>query len=153
MSVLVNSSRGLLFLTLLLILSSLTASAAEPARPVFVKATCTGKLSSVVLQTFKEELRTSQKYQPISTVDDNGRMDVVLQVDMSCAEHDNVAAVAIVYGVAKCFGPKNCHVAMDGNSLTAVLCDSNGTGDCGRMIFRSFDSYVNRPNSTPLKLE
>ncbi len=132
--------------------SSFVANAAEPAKSVFVKATCTGKLSSAVLHRFEEELRRSQRYQLISTVDDNGRMDVVLQVHVSCAEHDNFVAVAIVYGLAKCFEPKHCRVTMDGNTLTAILCDSNGIENCGQLLFRSFDSYVSR-YPMPLKLE
>jgi hypothetical protein len=131
---------------------SVVANAAEPAKPVFVKAACTGKLSSAVLQRFEEELRRSQRYQRISTVDDNGRMDVVLQVYLSCAEHDNLAAVAIVYGLAHCFESKHCRVAMDGNTLTAILCDSNGIENCGQLLFRSFDNYVSR-YPTPLRLE
>jgi len=148
-----NYSRRFSLLAILLVLSSLLAHAAEVPKSVFVRATCSGVLSSATLNAFKEALRTSQKYQTILTVDDGGRMDVIIQVDMSCAEHDNVAAIAIVYGLAKCFGPKNCHVTIDGGSLTATLCDSNGVGECGRLLFRSFDSYVSRPHSTPLKLE
>jgi hypothetical protein len=146
-------SEALLFLPLLWIISSLIANAAVPPKSVFVKAACSGKLGSVVLNTFKEELRTSPKYQPISTLDDNGQMDVVIRVQMSCAEHETVTAVATVYGVAKCFGFRDCHVTMDGNSLTVILCDSNAIGDCGRVLFRSFDGYVSSLNTTPLKLE
>jgi hypothetical protein len=127
--------------------------AAQQIKPVFVRADCNGQLSSAVLNTLKENLRASQKYQLISSVDDNGRMDVVLQVNVSCAERDNFAALGAVYGVAKCFGPRNCRVTMDGSSVTAILCDRNGIGECGRLFFQSFDNYVGHLNPSLPKLE
>jgi hypothetical protein len=140
------------FLGLVFILVSLTAAAQASPHSVFVKATCNGKLSSVVLSSFIEQIRASQKYQSTANLSDNGRMDVVLHVQMTCAERNNVAAVATVYGAAKCFGPRNCHATMDGSSLRVTLCDPNTTVDCGRALYRSFDDYVSNPLTPPLRL-
>src|ERR1700720_4606105 len=85
---------GLLLLILLFTLASQTAHASEGPRSVFVKAICNGKLSAAVLASFREGIRTSQKYQLIPTLDDNGRMDVVLEVEMSCTERNNAVAIA-----------------------------------------------------------
>src|ERR1700675_2949491 len=95
----------------------LAAHAAESPKPVSVKAACLGKLSSAVLSSFREEIRTSQKYQLVPNLSDNGRMDTVLTVDMKCTERNDVAAVAIVYGKAKCFSNTNCHLSIDGSSI------------------------------------
>jgi hypothetical protein len=148
-SILVRS----LLLALLFVLSPFIRSDAQGPKSVFVKATCDGTLSVAVVNTFKEEIRTSKRYQLISTLDDNRRMDVVIDVRMSCVEQDKFAAIAAVYGVAKCFGPKNCHVSTDGNSVSALLCSSNGAGDCGRILFKAFDTYASDPSNVPLKLQ
>jgi hypothetical protein len=147
-----RSSRELLFLGLAVILASLTVAAQARPQSVFVKATCNGKLSSVMRSSFIEEIRASQKYQSIPDLGDNGRMDVVLHVQMSCTERDNVAAVATVYGAAKCFGPRNCHATMDGTSLSVTLCDPNALESCGRALFKAFDDYVSNKLTTPLRL-
>jgi hypothetical protein len=135
----------LLILTLLVILVSPSANAAESSGPVFVKAACLGKISSSVLSFFKEEIRTSQKYQLVPNLSDNGLMDVVLTVDMSCAEHSEVAGVATVYGKAKCFGVKNCHLSIDGSSLRSDLCGTDRATECGRALFKAFDDYMSNP--------
>jgi len=139
-----------LFLALLFIISSFVISAAQAPKSVFVKANCDGTLSLAVVNTFREDIRTSKKYQLIATLDDNGRMDVVIDVRMSCVEQDKFTAIATVYGLSKCFGPKNCHVSVDGNSVTALLCDFNGAGDCGRILFKAFDRYASNPTNVPL---
>ena len=144
-------SHRTLFLGFVFILASLTAAQAGP-QSVFVKATCNGKLSSVVLSSFIEQIRASQKYQSIANLGDSGRMDIVLHVQMSCVERDNVAAVATVYGVAKCFGPRNCHATMDGTSLRVVFCDPDAVASCGRVLFKAFDDYVTSPVAPPLRL-
>jgi hypothetical protein len=81
-SILVRS----LLLALLFVLSPFIRSDAQGPKSVFVKATCDGTLSVAVVSTFKEEIRTSKRYQLISTLDDNRRMDVVIDVRMSCVE-------------------------------------------------------------------
>lgn len=145
---------GRLLLIFLFTLASQAAHAAsEGPRSVFVKAICNGKLSAAVLSSFREGIRTSQKYQLIPTLDDNGRMDVVLEVEMSCTERDNVVAIATAYAMAKCFGPGNCRATMDGSSLGVSLCDANAVADCGRALFKVFDSYMSRPNPAKLKLQ
>jgi len=141
-----------LILILLFTLSSL-GNAAENPKSVFVKARCDGKISSAALSSFKEEIRTSQRYEVVPALDDNGKMDKVLDVQMSCMEHDNVVAIATVFGVAKCFGPRNCHVSIDGSTLGVILCYSTAIPECGRAIFKAFDDYASRPNPAQLKLE
>lgn len=92
---------------LLLTLASFAGNAAaESPKPVFLKAVCLSTVSSAVLSSFREEVRTSQKYQLVPNLSDNGRMDVVLTVDMNCTERNDVAAVATVYGKAKCSATK-----------------------------------------------
>jgi hypothetical protein len=147
-----RSSHRTLFLGFVFILTSLTAAAQASPQSVFVKATCDGKMSSVVRSSFMDQIRASPKYQSISNLGDNGRMDVVLHVQMSCAERNDVAAVATVYGVAKCFGPRNCHATMDGTSLRVALCDPNAVADCGRALFKAFDDYESNALATPLRL-
>jgi hypothetical protein len=102
--------------------------------------------------SFIAQINASPKYQSIPNLGDNGRMDVVLHVQMSCAERDNVTAVATVYGEAKCFGPRNCHASMDGTSLRVALCDPSAAADCGRMLFKAFDDYVSNSPSPVLRL-
>jgi hypothetical protein len=135
---------GCLVLILFFALASLTANAADKPSSVFIKAMCDGKLSSAALSAFQEEIRSSQKYQLIPTLDDNGKMDVVAHVEMSCVEHHNsVVAVATVYGMAKCFGPNNCHSSLAGSTLSVALCDPNSVALCARAFFKDFDRYIN----------
>jgi len=131
-----------LALILFVTLTSLVARAEQGPRPIFVKATCDGKSPSTLLSSFKEAISTSQKYQVVPTLDDNGRMDVVIVVEMSCVERNNIVAVASAYGLAKCFGPKNCHSTLDGTSLSALLCDPNGEAVCGRELFKGLEYYL-----------
>jgi hypothetical protein len=138
---------------LLLTFASLTGNAAEGPRPVFIRAACDGKISSAILYSLKQELRSSQKYQLIPTLDDSGRMDIVLTIEMSCTERSDVAAVATAYGEAKCFALNNCHATFDALSLKSVLCDSNATAECGRARFKAFDDYMSNPLRPPLKLQ
>jgi hypothetical protein len=142
-----------LVLIFLFALPCLPANATENARPVFVKALCNGKLSSAVLSSLREVIRSSNKYRIIATLDDSGRMDEVLEVEMSCTERDNVVAIATIYGMAKCFGAENCHASMDGSSLSVALCDSNATAACGQALFKAFDAYTSHPNPAQLKLQ
>lgn len=100
---------------LLLIVSSAAANAANAPKPVFVHAQC-GQKPPSALSSLKDEIRKSQKYQLISTLDDNGRMDVVLTIEMTCKERNDVTAIATAYGKGKCFSPSNCHGAFDSSS-------------------------------------
>jgi hypothetical protein len=138
---------------LLFTLASLAANTAESPRPVFIHHACDDKISYAVISSLKEEIRTSQKYQLVPTLDDNGRMDVVLTIQMSCTERNDAAAVATVYGKGKCFGHNNCHGAFDVSSLRADFCDSNAAVECGRSLFKAFDDYTKRPSLIQLRLE
>lgn len=145
-------SRRLLILILLFILVSLAANATESPRPVSVKAACLGKISSAILSSFREEIRTSQKYRLVPNLSDNGAFDIVLTVNVDCTEGNNSVAVATVFGAAKCFSVKNCHLSVDGSSLKSDLCDSNGATECGRTLFKAFDTYMSSPLGPPLRL-
>jgi hypothetical protein len=137
----------------LLVLSAQAADIESDSRPVFVKALCEGKLSSVVISAFKQEISLSHKYRLIPSMDDNGRMDVVVSIQMSCTEREKIAAIATVYGKAKCFGSSNCHGAFDVPSLRVDLCDFDAPVDCGRVLFEAFENYLSRPSRTHLLLE
>jgi len=106
--------------TLLLIFAvtfaSLAAHASDQLKPVFLKTNCILKSGSVILSAFKEELQNSKKYELVADLSDNEKMDVVISVQMICEEDKGNVAVASVYGYAKCFGPKNCHVSVDGST-------------------------------------
>jgi UDP-N-acetylmuramyl tripeptide synthase len=138
-----GTRRGQLILVLFT-LASLAANAADKPSSVFIHANCDGKLSSAALSAFQEEIRSSQKYQLISTLDDNGKMGVVAHIEMRCVEHGNsVVAVAMVYGIAKCFGPNNCHSSLTGSTLSVALCDPNTAAMCAQAFFKDFDRYIN----------
>jgi hypothetical protein len=138
---------------LLLIFVPLIANAAEGPRSVFIHAGCDGRISSAALFSLREEIRTSQKYQLVRTLDDEGRMNVVLTFYMNCTERSDVAAIAFAYGQAKCFSSKNCHLAVDGSSVRSALCESNAAAQCGRTLFKAFDDYMSNPPGPPLKLQ
>jgi hypothetical protein len=138
-------------LTLLFTLAPLTA-VAENQKSVFIHAACDGKSSSAALASLRQVIRTSQKYQLVHTLDDDGRMGIVLSIYMSCAERNDVIAVATSYGLAKCYGEKNCHLSVDGHSIKSTLCDARSAAECGQMLFQSFDDYMKSPNSSTFKL-
>jgi len=142
-----------LILVLLLTLGSMASRATESPKPVFVKSVCKGKVSSELLSSLIDELRTFQRYRLISSLDENGHTGVVLQILMSCADRETVVAVATVYGIAKCSSATNCHSVVDGSSLNVALCDSKVAKDCGRALFKAFDAYVSSSNPSRLKLE
>jgi hypothetical protein len=146
-----NSGRSRTLLILMLFtLVSLAANGAKSPSPVFVKAACDGKISSAVISTLREEIGNSQKYRLVRTVADNGQMDVVLTIEVNCTERNKLAAIATIFGRAKCFGVKNCHLAIDGSSLRSDLCDSDGVTECVRTLFRAFDDNVSNPLAPPL---
>ena len=142
---------SVLVLVAVLALGSAVA-ATETPKPVFLRSVCNGRFSSALLSTLKSEISTSHKYQLVSSLDDNGRMDVVLEIMMSCADRESVVAVATIYGTAKCSSPTSCHATVDGTSLSVALCDSNLAAECGRTLFRAFDAFVDSPSAAHIKL-
>jgi len=125
-------------------------------RPVFIAfpkpATCDGKLASVLLSSFKEALSASQRHELIRDLSDNGKMDTVLIVQMSCEERNNSVSVTSTYGEAKCFGPKNCHAALDPRTGNVLSCDPNGEPICGKELFKEFE-YVLATTGIDVRLE
>src|SRR5580698_6106814 len=109
------------FLTLFIAFAALVAHASDQPKPVFLVTNCTLKSGSVILSAFKEALQSSKKYELVSNLSDKGKMDVVITVKMICVEDKGNVAVASVYGLAKCFGPKNCHVSVNDSTLSALL--------------------------------
>jgi hypothetical protein len=128
-----------------LIFASLAAHAAENLRPVFIKASCDGKTSSAVITILRQTIDNSQKYRLTRTLADDDKMDVVLTVDIDCTDRDKFAAIATFYGQAKCFGLKNCHLAIDGSSLRSDLCAFGDVAECARTLFKAFDDYASNP--------
>ena len=126
---------------------------AQALRPVFVKAnTCDGKLASVLFSSFKEAISTSQRHELVQDLSDNGKMDTVLIIQMACEERNNSVSVKSAYGMAKCFGPKNCHAAFDGRTGNVLSCDPNGEPICGKELFKEFE-YVLATTGISVKLE
>jgi hypothetical protein len=140
-------------LVLFIFLTSLAAYSADAAKPLFIMARCDGKLSTVVFSSLKEAASASQKYRLVSTLDDNGHLDTVQTIHMTCAENNDVTAVATQFGIAKCRSTTVCHSVIDGISLNVALCNANLSADCGRALFKAFDAYINRPNPTPLNVD
>jgi hypothetical protein len=132
---------------------SFFAHAETGQKPIFIRAKCDGKLSSVVLFALKDAVRTSQRYELVSTLDDNGHFDIVQTIYLTCVENNEVTAVATQFGIAKCQSTTVCHSVIDGLSLNAALCNANLSTDCGRALFQVFDAYIRHPNPTPLKIE
>ncbi len=125
-------------------------------RPVFIvfpkPATCDGKLASVLFSSFKEAISTSQRHELIRDLSDNGKMDTVLIIQMACEERNNSVSVTSTYGEAKCFGPKNCHVALDPRTGNVLSCDPNGEPICGKELFKEFE-YVLATTGIDVRLE
>lgn len=130
----------------------LVGHAAEAQKPVFVKGICLDPISSNVMSSLKEEIRKSSKYRLVRDMYDEGQMDVVLTINVSCTERTNVAAIATVFGAVKCFGTNNCHHAIDGASVRANLCSADATPECGRELLKAFDDYVINPIKPTLDL-
>ena len=125
-------------------------------RPVLIAltkaATCDGKLASVLLSSFKEAISTSQRHELIRDLSDNGKMDTVLIIQMACEERNNSVSVTSTYGEARCFGPKNCHIALDPRTGNVLSCDPNGEPICGKELFKEFE-YVLATTGIHVKLE
>jgi hypothetical protein len=128
-----------------LILSVPSGSRAETGEPVFIKASCQGMISSAALSELHTQISGSHKYRVAERVEDEGRMDVVQVIYMDCTEHNDIVAIATVYGKAKCLGVNNCHLSLDGASIRSDVCDSKATAECGRTLFKAFADYVKKP--------
>jgi hypothetical protein len=140
-----SNSYKLITLGLLLATDLGIGLAADSPKPVSVHAVCSDRTSSDVASTLREEIRTSSRYRLVRTLTDEGQMDLVLTIELRCTEHNLTAAIATAYGQAKCYSAKNCHLAIDGSSMHADLCEAATAAECGRAIFRAFDEYVNNP--------
>jgi hypothetical protein len=143
---------GNYLLALLLVLMPSMASATDGVKPVFIKSTCTGKISSIMLSSLRNEIGRSVNYHLTETMDDNGQMDAVFTIFMKCSERESVIGVASVFGQAKCVSKTICHVVADGSSLRSDLCDSSAAAECGRELFETFEDYANNPLSPRLKV-
>ena len=128
-----------LFLTTFIALSSLAAHASDQLKPVFLMTNCTLKSGSVILSAFKEALQSSKKYELVPDLSDKGKMDVVITVRMICVEDKGNVAVASVYGLAKCFGVRNCHVSVRDTTLNALLSEPGMETQSGVNLFKGFD--------------
>jgi len=111
----------------------------DQVKPVFLITNCTLKSGSVILSAFKEALQSSKKYELVPDLSDKGKMDVVITVKMICVEDKGNVAVASVYGLAKCFGPKNCHVSVNDSTLNALLSEPAMETQSGINLFKGFD--------------
>lgn len=129
----------ILLLTVSVAFASLVAHASDQLKPVFVRTNCSLKSGSVVLSAFEEALQNSKKYELVSDLSDNGKMDVVISVQMICEEDKGNVAVASIYGLVKCIGPKNCHAFVDGSTLTALLSEPGVEKQSGVNLFKQFD--------------
>ncbi len=134
---------------MLIVLAPLAAHAqdtkpqdSKPVIPTFVKARCDGKLSSTLLSSFKDALIASKAYRLASTLHDAGPSGKLLFIQMSCVERNNTVAVASAYGIAKCVSADECHMALDGSSMSALLCDPNGETQCGGELFKAMVLYA-----------
>jgi hypothetical protein len=102
-----------------------------------------------VVSSLKEAITASGKYRLVSSLDDEGILGHTIY--MTCAENNDVTAVASQYGIAKCHSSKECGSINDGDSLNVSLCNANLSADCGRALFKAFDYYIglNRPLKIP----
>ena len=132
--------------------SSLPSRASDAAQGLFLKTSCDGKLSSVVVSSLKDAIGGSGKFRLVSSLDDDGRFDTVQTIYMVCRENNDVTAVATSYGIAKCRTKTQCASVQDGASLNVALCNANLSADCGRALFKGFEFYLNIPNRPPLML-
>jgi hypothetical protein len=105
-----------------------------------------------LFSSFKEAIPASQRYELVPDLSDHGKWDTVLIVQMACEEHNNSVSVTSAYGMAKCFGPRNCHVAFDPRTSNVLTCDPKGEAICGKELFKEFE-YVLAATGIDVKLE
>jgi len=140
-------------LVFVVLAASFVARGETGQKPLFIRAKCDGKLSSIVVSGLREAANASPKYRLVPGLDDNGRLDTVQTIYLTCVENNEFTAVATQFGIAKCQSTTVCHSVIDGFSLNACLCTASRSSDCGRALFKVFDAYVNRPNQAPLQVE
>jgi len=127
--------------------ASVIAYAGDERQPVFIRAHCDGLKSGLVLSWLTKSVTDSPKYRLVSSLDDNGHFGTVVHtIYMSCVENNDVTAVATSYGIAKCYSHNKCGSVLDGESINAGLCNANVTPDCGRALFKAFETYMSIPN-------
>jgi len=141
--------------TFLFVLCSLVAFAQEHPKPVFIKATgCESKLTSVLFSSFKESIRAGiARYEVVPDLSDWGKNDVVLVIHMTCGERNSSVSVASIYGLAKCFGPKNCHASMNASTLNLLISDPNREKQCGFELLKQLDYTLSRMDTRSMQLE
>ncbi|MGO9323517.1 MAG: hypothetical protein ACLP07_03065 [Terracidiphilus sp.] len=148
--------RSILLIMWLFLSTALAGYAVETPKHVFISASCRGTIPSAVLTSFREEIRASKGYQLATSLTDDGGLGVVLTAYLSCTEimgnGSGIAAIAAIYGQGRCaFG--SCHVNSYESTLTSMLCGSSNAVECGRDIFRDFDTYWSGPDAPPLDLK
>ena len=141
-----------LVLVALLSPSLVLAHAAGTPKSVFVVGECLDRISAPVLSSLEVQVRSSQKYRLVNNLGDGDEMGIVWTINVNWSERKNVAAIAIVFGVAKCFSATNCHHAIDGSSVRAKLCDVNDITRCGQELFKAFEDFMNNPIRSTLRL-
>jgi len=145
----------LTILTLTLLLAAVSAFAQYHPKPVFIKATgCEGKLASALFSSFKGSMQAGiARYEIVPDLSDYGKNDVVLVIQMACGERNNAVSIASIYGLAKCFGPKNCHQSINGSTLNLLMCDPNGEKQCGFELLKELDYVLSRMDPRSMQLE
>jgi TPR repeat protein len=111
----------------------------DQVKPVFLITNCVLKSGSMIQSAFNDALTNSKKYELVHDLSDKGKMDVVITVKMICEEDKGYVAVASIYGAAKCFGPRNCHVAINDATMNALLSEPGGETQSGINLFKGFD--------------
>lgn len=140
---------------LLFVVCAVSAFAQGHPQPVFIKTKgCQGKLTSVLFSCFKDAIRAGiPRYEIVPDLSDYAKNDAVLVIQMVCGERSNAVSVASIYGVAKCFGPKNCHQSINGSTLNMLMCDPNGEKQCGFELLKVLDSVLSRTDPKSMQLE
>lgn len=83
----------------------------------------------------------------VPDLSDYGKNDFVLIIQMACGERNNAVSVANIYGLAKCFGPKNCHQSINASTLNLLMCDPNGEKQCGFELLKELDHVLSRTDT------
>lgn len=89
-----DTSKCSILVLLVVSISCLAQTEVTVPAHLFIRARCDGKLSSIVPSALEDAARASGKYDLISSLDDNGRFDKVQTIYMTCAENNDVTAVA-----------------------------------------------------------
>lgn len=111
----------------------------DQPKAVFLITNCVLKSGSMIQSAFNDALTNSKKYELVHDLSDNGKMDVVITVKMICVEDKGNVAVASIYGLAKCFGPRNCHLSINDSTLNALLSEPGDETQSGINLFKGFD--------------